>query len=251
MRKTFERETSPVVEEFAPNSATEAAWEARSHLLRFRESEIGSTQAEQARELANRAFGEVVTLTEPQLFASAMQRTSGDSEAVSEILQETYLRSYKGLAKFRGDCQVETWLHSIMFRQLSSYYKDKSKRLGHMVIGNFEDSREDDSVSIFEIISRTKAADLDIDNPGIAVEREEIRGAVIDEIEQLPPKLGEVVKLRYLYEMTHEKIAEVLQISVPASKVRLHRALGKLKSSNKLRSLFGKGSADDTFDSDS
>jgi len=251
MEEAFEREHVSNAEEFVPDSATVVAWEVRSHLLRLQQSEIGSAQAEQARELANKAFNEVVTLTEPRLFASAMQRTGGDREAVGEILQETYIRSYRGLTKFRGDCQVETWLHSIMYRQLSTYYSKQSKRIGHMALGHFEVSEEGDSVSIFELAGRTQSADLGLDEPEAFLEREEMRESIMYEIEHLSPKLGEVVKLHHFYGLTHEKIAEKLGISVSASKIRLHRALIKLKSSDRLKLLFGKESADDTSESSS
>jgi len=244
MSEVFEEGIFSGTQEFIPDTATEIAWEARSHLLRLQQSEVDSVQAEQAKEFANKAFGDVVTLTEPRLFASAMQRTGGDSEAVAEILQETYIRSYRGLTKFRGDCQIETWLHSIMFRQLSTYYKKQSKRIGNLALGHIEVSEEGDSISVFELASQTQSADLGLDEPETYLEREEIRESIMNEIEHLSPKLGEVVKLHYFYGLTHDKVAEKLGISVSASKVRLHRAINKLRSSERLKSLFGKEPAD-------
>jgi RNA polymerase sigma-70 factor (ECF subfamily) len=51
-------------------------------------------------------------------------------------------------------------------------------------------------------------------------------GAALDE---LPPKLRSLVVLKDVYGLPHDAIAEELGISVPAAKVRLHRARRKLR----------------------
>ena len=48
-------------------------------------------------------------------------------------------------------------------------------------------------------------------------------------LDELPPKLRSLVVLKDVYGLSHEVIAEELGISVPAAKVRLHRARRKLR----------------------
>ena len=48
-------------------------------------------------------------------------------------------------------------------------------------------------------------------------------------VDELPPKLRSLVVLKDVYGLSHEAIAEELGISVPAAKVRLHRARRKLR----------------------
>ncbi len=48
-------------------------------------------------------------------------------------------------------------------------------------------------------------------------------------MDELPPKLRSLVVLKDVYGLPHDAIAEELGISVPAAKVRLHRARRKLR----------------------
>lgn len=108
--------------------ATQVAWEVRAHLLQHDSSERGSEQAAQAFEKAQQGFTELWQLTSPYLLTKALRRTGGDVNAAHDILQETYLRAWRYLPKFRGDSNVETWLYSIMFGRLSDYYAKSAKQ---------------------------------------------------------------------------------------------------------------------------
>lgn len=110
------------------SEATEVAWEVRAHLLQHQASDKDSKQAEQALLKAEQGFTKLWELTSPHLTASLRQRTGGDMEATSDILQETYIRVWKSLPKFRGDSNVEGWLKVIMFNNLKNYYKKASKQ---------------------------------------------------------------------------------------------------------------------------
>jgi RNA polymerase sigma-70 factor (ECF subfamily) len=56
-----------------------------------------------------------------------------------------------------------------------------------------------------------------------------LRDRVNDALADLPPRLRAVVVLRDVYDLPHEAIAAELGISVPAAKVRLHRARRRLR----------------------
>lgn len=219
----FEQEPR-VPEQFEPSPATKAAWEARSFLLQLHDSKPGSVQAEVAKEAADREFAEVVTLTQGKVYGSLLARTKGNREAAAEILQETYIRAYKGLPKFRGDAQVETWLHQISFSRLSTYYKKEAKHLGNVSLSgyapasqepiNFEESVMDDSEDFA---------------PEAQAMAGELRKELLDAIEELPPRHGIALRLHGLMGWSHEKIAEHLDISVGNSRVIVHRAQRSLR----------------------
>ncbi|GEM_PF-681605 len=214
--------------EFAPDPATVAAWEARSHLLSARDSEPGSVQAELAKKQANEMFDVVVRLTSPKLTSSAVSATllrrGGDRGAVDDILQNTYIKAYKGLIGFRGDAKFETWLHQIMFGVISDYYKKESKHIGRLAVGVTEFGESE-----LDIQEHLMPANLGEDDPVEYVDHKETYENVMEAINQLTPKHRKVLILAHYRDLAHEQIADRLGITVNASKVRLHRARQKLK----------------------
>jgi RNA polymerase sigma-70 factor (ECF subfamily) len=66
-------------------------------------------------------------------------------------------------------------------------------------------------------------------DPQLQADATALRLRLTDALEDLPPKLRQVVVLRDIYDLPHEAIAAELGISETAAKVRLHRARKKLR----------------------
>jgi RNA polymerase sigma-70 factor (ECF subfamily) len=157
------------------------------------------------------AFDELVKTSYADVYTLAY-RLTGNQEDARDVVQDTYLRAYKGLKRFRGDAQFSTWIYRIT-ANCASTYMAKGRRQRH-------DDLDDNDQLIderpeFDPESRADAAIL----------RDRVEAA----LEQLPDKLRSVVVLRDIYDLTHEDIADQLGITVPAAKVRLHRARRKLR----------------------
>ena len=58
------------------------------------------------------AFDELVRRTYVDLFTLAV-RLTGNEEDARDVVQDAYLRAWKGIGKFRGDAQLSTWLYRI------------------------------------------------------------------------------------------------------------------------------------------
>jgi RNA polymerase sigma-70 factor (ECF subfamily) len=157
------------------------------------------------------AFDELVRATYADTYTLAY-RLTGDEEDARDVVQEAYLRAYRGLKKFRGDAQFSTWMYRITANCASTFL---AKRTRHR-----HDELSDDAV----------LADgrPEIDPESMA-EAELLRDRVSDALHDLPPGLRAVVVLRDVYDLPHEAIATELGISEAAAKVRLHRARKKLR----------------------
>jgi RNA polymerase sigma-70 factor, ECF subfamily len=157
------------------------------------------------------AFDEIVKVTYADTYTLAL-RLTGNEEDARDVVQEAYLRAYKGLAKFRGDAQFSTWLYRIT-ANCAATALGKRKRHRHEDI--------DDQLALSD------------DNPDIDPEERAdaslLRDRVSAALAHLPPKLRAVVVLRDVYDLPHEQIAEELGISESAAKVRLHRARHQLR----------------------
>ncbi len=139
-------------------------------------------------------------------------RLTGDEEDARDVVQEAYLRAYRGLKRFRGEAQFTTWLYRITANCASSAL---GKRARHR-----HDVLEDDD-DVVDVSGRV--------DPAEQADRGEVRDRVKQALAELPPRLRSVVVLRDVYDLSHEAIAAELGISESAAKVRLHRARRKLR----------------------
>jgi len=157
------------------------------------------------------AFDELVRRTSADTYTLAF-RLVGNEEDARDVVQETYLRAYKGIGRFREEAQLSTWLYRITANCAATHL---GKRRKH----RHEELPEDD-----QVLDLSPARD-----PQAVADATGLRERLTDALEELPPKLRAVVVLRDVYDLPHEAIAAELGISESAAKVRLHRARRKLR----------------------
>ena len=76
------------------------------------------------------AFAEIVALHRGRLFAVAFPLLKNRADA-DEIVQDTFVRAYRGLARFRGDAALGTWLHRIALNLSHNRYRYLYRRCQH------------------------------------------------------------------------------------------------------------------------
>ena len=72
------------------------------------------------------AFDELVKATYAQTYTLALRLTH-DEEDARDVVQEAYLRAYKGLKKFREDAQFTTWLYRITANCAATYLGKRAR----------------------------------------------------------------------------------------------------------------------------
>jgi RNA polymerase sigma-70 factor, ECF subfamily len=157
------------------------------------------------------AFNDLVRATYDDTYSLAL-RLVGNAEDAKDVVQDTYLRAFRALARFRGDAQIGTWLFRITSNCASTLLTRRRKSQTDPLV-------EDQAV----------ADDRTSHNPSAQSEANDVRAHIIDALSQLPEKLRSVIVLRDIYDLSHDAIAKQLDISETAAKVRLHRARAKLK----------------------
>jgi RNA polymerase sigma-70 factor, ECF subfamily len=157
------------------------------------------------------AFEELVRGTYADTYTLAF-RLTGNEEDARDVVQEAYIRAFKGLRRFRGDAQFATWLYRIT-ANCAATTTGRRARHRHEPL--------DDDLVVVELRPS--------DDPEHRAEVADLRNRLAEALRQLPPKLRHVVVLRDIYDLPHEAIAAELGISETAAKVRLHRARKKLR----------------------
>lgn len=157
------------------------------------------------------AFDALVRATYAETYTLAF-RLTGNEEDARDVVQDVYLRAYKGLKRFRGDAQFTTWLYRITANCANTH---AGRRARHR-----HDELRDDA----PIADRHHDRD-----PEARTDNRELRERLQEALADLPPKLRAVVVLRDIYDLPHEAIAKELGITESAAKVRLHRARRRLR----------------------
>jgi RNA polymerase sigma-70 factor, ECF subfamily len=157
------------------------------------------------------AFDELVRRTFVDTFTLA-RRLTGNEEDARDVVQDAYLRAWRGIGKFRGEAQFSTWMYRITANAAATHMRKRRRQRAEPIDDTFEPV---DAHPESQPAQQAESAD--------SLER---IGQALDE---LPPKLRTLVVLKDVYGLPHEAIAEELGISVPAAKVRLHRARRKLR----------------------
>ncbi len=134
---------------------------------------------------------------------------AGASEAdVDDLVQETFIRAFRAVGKFRGQCRFRTWLMTIGGNVL----KDVQRR-----------SRR---ARVVPLVDDLRATDGDPHERAVAGEAE---ARLVAGLGRLPPMQRDVFLLRAQQGLEYEEIAEALGTTPGAARVHYHHAVKRLK----------------------
>jgi RNA polymerase sigma-70 factor (ECF subfamily) len=173
------------------------------------------------------AFEQLVAERTGDIYGLLFRLTS-DAEEARDLTQETFLRAFQAIQKFRGDADLKTWLYRIAINQARNRWRWWRRR------------RRDATVSLDAAVGEreqtvaTRLEDTNASDPEqetLAREREQqLRQA----LQGLRGAYREAVVLRDIEGLTYEEIAATLQINIGTVKSRLAR--GRLELRRKLES---------------
>ena len=158
------------------------------------------------------AFEELVRVTSSDIYALAF-RLTGDEQDARDIVQETYLRAFRSIRKFRGDASFSTWLYRIAANCAATSHSRRKR------------------VRQVSIDTDPRWAELPADPDPDAVASAAVeRDRLVRALRTLPLAQRTVIVLRDIYGLSHDEIATELGISGAATRVRLHRARRQLRA---------------------
>ena len=143
----------------------------------------------------------------------------GNTTDAQDIVQETLLAAFQGMAKFEGRSQVKTWLVSILVRQVALSRRQKAQRK----TTSLDAMREADEVSGARTSSKAEPA------VASAVAGIDARLDLMEAMATLSDEHREVVVLRELCGLTYDEIAELLGVPRGTVESRLFRARQMLR----------------------
>jgi RNA polymerase sigma-70 factor, ECF subfamily len=158
-----------------------------------------------------------------QSIYSLVYRILSDPADAADTTQEVFLKVFRGMKRFNGECSLKTWLYRIAIHEASNqrrwWFRHKSKETSM-------ESHQDAEGNNFGLCDTFVDPG---DSPFDALAHNEIRSRVEQELKQVPEPYRTTVILRDIEGLAYDEIAEVLNISLGTVKSRLIRGREALK----------------------
>lgn len=156
------------------------------------------------------AFGELVRIHQHDVYTLAV-RLVRDREMAADVTQDALVRAWRAMPKFRGDAKFTTWLHRITVNTAWTHRTRRNKA-------------RTEPIELLPVDPASDALD-----PSRAAESAAAGPRIEEALQTLSGSVRAVVVLKDVYDWTHAEIAEHLNITVTAAKVRLHRGRKDLR----------------------
>jgi RNA polymerase sigma-70 factor (ECF subfamily) len=174
--------------------------------------EISNSELVKKSQLGEKAAFEQLVIRHQELVFSLAYKLTGNREMANDVAQESFIRAWKAIEKFRGDSTFSTWIYRITVNTAWTLRKKAKK---HNTL-NIDDTYDP------IVIDEKK-------DPELVAINSDLSSVLVNALDKLPIEQRIIVELKNIEGRSHKEIADYLDISVTAAKVRLHRAHQKLR----------------------
>ena len=177
-----------------------------------------ATQDKQDERLLKERFEREVPPLLPGLYSSALRMTRNPADA-EDLVQETFLRAYRGFAGFREGTNLKAWLYRILTNTFINSYRKKQREPVTVADGDIEDWYLYDRLAARSAEASAETVVLD------AMPDEDVQAA----LDALPEQFRMAVLLADVEGMSYKEIAEAMDIPIGTVMSRLHRGRKSLE----------------------
>jgi len=156
------------------------------------------------------AFAVLADRYKDMIFTLALKMIKNREEA-EEVAQDTFIKIYNSLGKFKGDSKFSTWIYKIAYNTCLDRLKKNKK--------------EDNTISIDEFSSHLIKT---MDNALSALEEKERKQTIQNCLNLLPSEENFLLTLFYFEDQNLEEIGKIMSITANNVKVKLFRSRQKL-----------------------
>lgn len=168
-----------------------------------------------------RAFDEFMTRHRCRVYRIARGMVSDEEDAM-DMAQDSFVKAYKSLKKFRGDCSPKTWIDRIIVNTCVDWQRrQKTKRRLFIASGDTEEKKPG-----FE--ERIADSSWDTD-PLHRLDDKRMQYTVMKMLSDLPDKQRAAFILRHREGYSMQEISEILNCAEGTAKVHLHRATRRMR----------------------
>ena len=162
------------------------------------------------------SFNQLVSRWERPIYALAY-RTLGREEEARDVVQEAFLRAYRGLRGFKGEAKFSSWLYRITLNLCRDWIR-RERRAAIVQLPEGADPME---------LADERAAPVESVEDLVA--RREMSRAVAQAMAELPEEQRAAILLKEYHGLTFQEIADMLDCPLSTVKTRLYQGLSVLR----------------------
>ena len=166
-------------------------------------------------------FAEQAMQYAPQLYSAALRMTRNQADA-EDLVQDTYLRAYRGFGGFTEGTNLRAWLFRILTNAFINTYRSKQRRPTETDLADVEDLYLYRRLGSLETLAASRSAE---DQLFDLLTDDEVKQA----LEDLPENFRLPVLLADVEGFAYKEIAEMLDIPIGTVMSRLHRGRRQLR----------------------
>ncbi len=157
------------------------------------------------------------------LYGAALRMTRNPADA-EDLVQEAYLKAYRGFGGFEAGTNLKAWMYRILTNTYINIYRKKQRRPHETDLGEVEDLYLYRRLGGLEAARTGRSAeDLLMDTFAEA--------EIVDALEALPENYRMAVLLADVEEFSYKEIAEILDVPIGTVMSRLHRGRKAMQKS--------------------
>ena len=149
------------------------------------------------------------------LYSAALRMTRNPADA-EDLVQETYLRAYRGFGGFKEGTNLKAWLYRILTNTFINQYRSAKRKPDQVDLDDVED------LYLYRRLGGMEAA-MAGRSPETEVLESMPEAAVKEAVESLPEQFRMAVLLADVEGFAYKEIAEILDIPIGTVMSRLHR----------------------------
>lgn len=159
-----------------------------------------------------RAAFDLLVIRYQSRVASIISRYIHDAQDVLDLTQESFVKAYRAIARFRGDSAFYTWLYRIAVNTAKNHLEARGRR--PLAVMEVEDAEQLDAAPGLR----------DLGSPEKQLQRDQLQAAINGALDELPEELRSALLLREADGLSYEDIAQVLECPIGTVRSRIFRA---------------------------
>lgn len=159
-----------------------------------------------------RAAFDLLVIRYQSRVASIISRYIQDSQDVLDLTQESFVKAYRAIARFRGESAFYTWLYRIAVNTAKNHLESRSRR--PQAVMEVEDAEQLDAAPGLR----------ELGSPERQLQRDQLQQAIDRALNELPEELRSALLLREFDGLSYEDIANVLECPIGTVRSRIFRA---------------------------
>ena len=166
------------------------------------------------------AFDELIQRYQQRVYATVYHMTSSHEDA-DDLTQESFIKAYKALKRFKGESSFYTWIYRIAVNRTINFLKQRKRKSYHMSLNDMDMQVENHADLLMFISDNTPRRDVRLN---------ELQEKMNEAMQKLSETQRLTVTLHDVQGMSHEEIGKIMDCNTGTVRSRLFYARQQLQA---------------------